>query len=136
MGVGIIIRDHNGNFLSACRQLLDEVTSPEIAEALAIRHAVTLTRDEDLDRIILVSDCLSVIQRIGSPHRDRSLVGVIMEDVKTLATSLSSVSCRHVNRFCNNSAHSLARRAEPSGSSFYRFVIPEFIRDKLCIDVF
>jgi hypothetical protein len=83
MGVGIIIRDHNGNFLSACRQLLDEVTSPEIAEALAIRHAVTLTRDEDLDRIILVSDCLSVIQRIGSPHRDRSLVGVIMEDIVT-----------------------------------------------------
>jgi hypothetical protein len=44
MGVGVVIRDHRGEFLSACNQVLDEVTLPEIAEALVIRCAVTLAR--------------------------------------------------------------------------------------------
>jgi hypothetical protein len=46
MGVGVVIRDHSGNFLIACSKLLDQVIAPEIAEALAIRSAVTLARDE------------------------------------------------------------------------------------------
>jgi hypothetical protein len=56
MGVGVVIRDHSGNFLVACSKLLDQVIAPEIAEALAIRSAVTLTRDEGLNKVLLVSD--------------------------------------------------------------------------------
>jgi hypothetical protein len=48
--------------------------------------------DDGLDRIILLSDCLSVVQRIDSPLRDRSLVGVVVEDIKTLASSMSYVT--------------------------------------------
>jgi ribonuclease HI len=134
MGVGIVIRDHNGIFLSACCQVLNEVTMPELAEALAIRSAVTLARDEGFDKIKLVSDCLSVVQRIGTASRDRSIVGVVVEDIKSLAKSFLSVQFSHVSRSCNNSAHSLARRAELSSPVFYRHLVPEFIRDKLCID--
>jgi ribonuclease HI len=119
MGVGVVIRDHNGKFLAACSQVLHEVTSPELAEALAVRRAVTLAGEEGLDRIILMSDCLTVIQRINSSGRDRSLVGVVVEDIKTLATSLSSVTFHHISRLCNNSAHLLARRAELCDSIFF-----------------
>jgi hypothetical protein len=35
----------------------------------------------------------------------------------------------------NNSAHCLARRAESFGSIFFRGLVPEFIREKLCIDI-
>jgi ribonuclease HI len=133
MGVGVVIRDHSGNFLVACNKLLDQVIAPEIAEALAIRSAITLTRDEGLNKVLLVSDCQSVIQRIQSPVRDRSLVGVVVEDIKTLAASLSYVKFQHVRRTCNSSAHTMARRAELFGSCF-RVIVPECIRDKLCID--
>ena len=129
-----MIRGHNGNFLAACSRLLNEVTIPEVAEALAIRSAVTLSLDEGWDKIIIVSDCLSVIQRLGAGARDRSLIGVVIEDIKALATSISSLSFRHVKRLCNNSAHTLARRAEISGSAFFRNVAPDYIRDKLCFD--
>ena len=83
-----------------------------------------------------MSDCLSVIQRILASARDRSLVGVVVEDIKSLAASLSSVTFRHVSHLCNNSAHTLARRAELFGSCFFHVEIPEFIRAKLCIDYF
>ena len=128
MGVGVVIRDHNGDFLTACSQILNEVTTPELAEALAVRCAISLARDEGLDRILLFSDCLSVIQRIN--------LGVVTEDIKLLATSLSHVTFRHVSCLCNNSAHTLARRAELFGSSYFQICAPDCIRDKLCIDVF
>jgi hypothetical protein len=79
--------------------------------------------------------CVKVIQRIQSPNRDRSLVGVVVEDIKTFATSLSSVTFCHISRRCNNSAHTMARRAEFVGSCLFRVFAPECIRDKLCFDV-
>jgi hypothetical protein len=109
MGVGVVVRNHKGDFLAAQSQLLDEIMTPEIAEAHTIRCAVSLARDEGWNRIVLASDCLAVIQRIKAPERDRSLVGVVVEDIKFLAHSLSSVTFRHVSRLCNNSAHTLAR---------------------------
>jgi hypothetical protein len=47
------------------------------------------------------------------------LVGVVVEDIKTLAASLSYVTFQHVSRICNSSAHTMARRAELSGSCLY-----------------
>jgi hypothetical protein len=58
---------------------------------------------------------VSDIQRIQSPGQDRSLVGVVVEDIKTLAASLSYVKFQHVSRICNSSAHTMARRDELSG---------------------
>jgi hypothetical protein len=61
MGVGVVVRYHNGEFLAAYIHVLDKIMMPEIAEAHAVRCAVSLARDEGLDKIILVFDCLSVI---------------------------------------------------------------------------
>ncbi|KAK1618547.1 hypothetical protein QYE76_024064 [Lolium multiflorum] len=72
-GVGVVVRNHKGEFLAAHSQLLDETMTPEIAEAHAIRCVVSLARDEGWNRIVLASDCLAVIQRIKAPERDRSL---------------------------------------------------------------
>jgi hypothetical protein len=58
-----------------------------------------------------------------------------VEDIKTFATSLSSVTFRHISRRCNNSAHTMARRAELVGSCLFHVFAPECIRDKLCFDV-
>jgi ribonuclease HI len=135
IGVGVVIRSHNGDFLAAHSQVHNQIMTPKIAESRAVRCAVALARDEGLDKIIIVSDCLSVIQRIKAPGRDRSLIGVVIEDIKILARLFSSVTFRHVSRLCNNSAHILARRAELYGSVYFRDSAPECIREKLCIDV-
>jgi hypothetical protein len=105
---------------------------PEIAEALSVGCEVSLAQEKVLNKIILLSDRLSVIQRINSLVKDRFLVGVVSEDIKILATSMSSATFRHVSRLCNNSAHTLACRAEQFGSCFFRDIVPDFIRDKLC----
>jgi ribonuclease HI len=135
MGVGVVIRNHHGECLAACSELISEVTAPELAEALAVRRAISLAGDEGFGRLQVVSDCLSVIQRINSTMTDRSIVGVVVQDIKHLADSFEEVSFTHVRRHCNESAHILARSAERFISSTFRNFAPDCIRQTLCNDL-
>jgi SUMO ligase MMS21 Smc5/6 complex component len=60
-----VIRDHSSKFLIACNQRIDEITMPELVEALAARSVVALVREEGLINIILASNRLSFC---GSVH--------------------------------------------------------------------
>jgi ribonuclease HI len=84
MGVGVVIRDHNGVCVTACNEYQEEVTSPEIAEALALRCTITLARDEGFTKIIINSDCLFVVNRVNVGEDDRSLCGPVIHDIRKL----------------------------------------------------
>jgi hypothetical protein len=72
MGDGIVIRDHMGLCPATCGERSNNVTMPEMAEALAIRRAIVFAREEGFLDVILASYCLSAIQRINSSVTDRS----------------------------------------------------------------
>jgi ribonuclease HI len=118
----------------ACNQVFDVVTSPKLAEALAIRHALSLVREEGFNKIILASDCLSVINKIQNPALDRTGTGVIIHDIKVIAGEFRSVTFRHISRLRNESAHLLARRAELLVFSVFCDGAPEFIHEAPCND--
>jgi hypothetical protein len=61
MGIGVVIRSHTSECLIACSELLMEVTTPELAEALALRRVVSLAGDEGFDKLMVISYCLSLI---------------------------------------------------------------------------
>jgi hypothetical protein len=63
--VDIVIRGHSSKCLIACNQRIDEITMPELIEALAARSVVALVREEGLINIILASNRLSFC---GSVH--------------------------------------------------------------------
>jgi hypothetical protein len=48
-----------------CSKII-EVTTPELGEVLAMCHAASLSGDEGFDRLIVVCDCLTLIQRLQS----------------------------------------------------------------------
>jgi hypothetical protein len=74
MGTGIVIRDHNGSCLAACRKTFEEVIVPKIAEAQAMRHALVFAQEEDFTNIVVGSDRLLVVQRVNFSTTDRSFV--------------------------------------------------------------
>jgi hypothetical protein len=115
--------------------ILDGVTAPELAEALGMRRAVSLATDEGFSKIQVVSDCLSLVQRINSQVQDRSFVGVVVQDIKTIATGFNEFSVYHVRHQCNESAHILARSAELFICSVFRNFAPDCIRKTLCNDL-
>lgn len=91
MGVGMVVRKHIGEYLAACSECLDRITTSELAEALMFRRATVLACDEGYQNVILVSNCLSMVQWLNLSMRDRSSVGTVIFDIKSMAKSFSSV---------------------------------------------
>ena len=94
-----------------------------------------ISQDQGFRKVLLVSDCLSVIQRISSPIRDRSPVGTVITDIKVQATAFESVSFKFSGRRSNLVAHILAHSSLRLSCNLFVGVIPEFIREELCTDV-
>jgi hypothetical protein len=62
MRVSVIIRNHIDDCLAACSELIDEVTTLELAEALAMPRTISLASEEGFGKLmVVVSDCLSLI---------------------------------------------------------------------------
>ncbi|WVZ85884.1 hypothetical protein U9M48_032742, partial [Paspalum notatum var. saurae] len=108
MGLGIVIRNHKGDFLAAYRQGIDKITNPELAETLAIRRAIVFASGLPHVRVIIATDCLSVVQKLQKEVKDRSSTGIIIQDIKkTMSASNVLFSFIHVSRYCNVVAHAL-----------------------------
>ena len=56
-------RSSDGVYLGALAVVFDDVTDAESLEALARREAFALSRDLLLRKVMVVSDCLSVIKK-------------------------------------------------------------------------
>jgi ribonuclease HI len=70
MGIDIIIWNHIGDCSIAYNELVKEVTTLEVAEALAVCRALSLAEDEGFDKMVIASDCLSLVQQINSLELD------------------------------------------------------------------
>jgi hypothetical protein len=135
MGVGVAIRDHNGVCLTACSEYQEEALSLEIAEALALRRAINLAKDEVFTKIIINSDCLSVVNRVYAVEDDRSLCGPVIHDIRKLMPSFTSCSVKHFVRGLNVAAHTLAKLSETLGYVVWRGVSLDCIREILYNDI-
>jgi ribonuclease HI len=135
MGCGVVLRDHNGTFILSVSEGLEGMPQSEMAEALAVRRALTISKEHGVSRAVLISDCLSLIQRIASRQPDRSSLGTVIADIKSLASDFESCTFKFARRELNVVAHKLARSAEALVCNISVGVIPDYIREELCNDV-
>jgi hypothetical protein len=135
MGIGAAILDDQGWCLSGFCEHQNDVTSPELAECLAMGRAIQFAQAEGHQHIILASDYLSVVQRLTDSALDRSTLGGVITDIKRIVTSFSSCIFRHISRGLNSVAHLLGRSCENSVFMRLHDLIPYFIRQPLCTDV-
>ena len=113
----------------------DSIQSPKLAEAITIRRALMVAWENGFKDIILVSDCLSMINKVLSMNRERSSVGSVVTDIKILALEFAACSFKHSSRKSNVVAHFLAHRSERAICNLSFVVAPECIREVLCNDV-
>ena len=132
MGVGLVVRDHRGDFIAACCQLIQRFDDTELAEAIAIRRAVSFSSEQNLQQVVVGSDCLSVIKKIKSKVHDRSHVAVIIQDVRNLISENPSVTFTYVSRWCNEAAHVIAKQADVFKDVIWFNEPPEIIRNITC----
>ena len=128
-------RNHLGECVFACNEQLHCFSEPELAEELAIRHALEVCRPEGFMTIVLASDRLSTVNKIKSSLQDRPRVAIVVSDIKSLASGFTQCSFLHARLGMNVVAQKLPRSCEHVVNRFYLGVIPDCIRDELCCDI-
>ncbi|KAL8148146.1 hypothetical protein AgCh_005481 [Apium graveolens] len=86
----------------------DEVMNPTLAEALAIKGALSWAKEWTEKTITIESYCLIVIQLIRSATSLRSRLGKVIMDCRHLVHELNNVRLYFIKRSANMSAHELA----------------------------
>ncbi|BFG24726.1 hypothetical protein CerSpe_110000 [Prunus speciosa] len=108
-GVGVVIRDSRGNFVSACIKRFTSVFQADHIELLAVCEGLRLGSSLGLSWLALECDSLNTVQAILSRNPDSSFLCHLFEDARTLLSQLPEATLSHVSRLCNGAAHRLAR---------------------------
>jgi ribonuclease HI len=72
MGLGVVITDHRGEFLAACKQGIDKVTNPELAEAISFTRAILFASGLPYNQAIIATDSLSLVHKLQLDGKDPS----------------------------------------------------------------
>jgi hypothetical protein len=92
MAMGMVVLDHSGECKRAASERLQGFADPECAEAMALRRAVQIAREKGFLRVSFLSDCLSLIQRLNHSGPDRSVIGLVVKDIRMLIDGFSSAT--------------------------------------------
>nr|GMD12674.1 uncharacterized protein LOC109155154 [Ipomoea batatas] len=110
MGMGFILRNHEGAFVAAKNIKWYGIYHSKEAEAIGVREALKWLKIMELDTVIIESDALLVTQGINGVCGVSSF-DLILEDIRKLAKGFSCISFVFVKRSANSAAHLLARKA-------------------------
>lgn len=65
-GVGMLPRNSSEEVLEGKSKLFQENTQPNVVEPIAVKEALSWSKENRWDKVVLESDCLAVIQAIRS----------------------------------------------------------------------
>ncbi|XP_062005816.1 uncharacterized protein LOC133722997 [Rosa rugosa] len=104
---GFIIRDHDGSPVIAATKYVGNSTTP-VAEATTLRDSLIAAKDKGFTRLEVEGDSKLVIDAVNGivtlPWRLLKLI----EDIRTIATSFSQISFKHIYREVNFVADAIA----------------------------
>ena len=85
------------------------VTSPLIAEALALRSALTAALNLDVTRIKMFSDNSTLIRAINNDVQIKEIFGIV-KDIQQIASAFVDISFSFFSRNLNMESDELAKR--------------------------
>lgn len=111
VGVGILVRDHNGRVLAARSFTKRGVMEPTIGETIASYHAAQFCNQMGLQKVILEGDAKTVVEAINGKNRKWSNIEHLVDDTRVALQSFIQWKCVHVKLYANMVAHKLAKLA-------------------------
>ena len=111
--LGAVCRSEDGSFMGASSLVVEGVSDPATLEALACREALALAEDLHLRRVVVATDCLSVVKNMRQDYA--GCYSMVIQEVKARSAKFLEVSFKHENRRSNSEAHSVARSVVSCG---------------------
>ncbi|KAL2943143.1 hypothetical protein RDABS01_031491, partial [Bienertia sinuspersici] len=108
VGFGTIMRDFSGDVMVAACDWVEGDNEIEVAEALGARFALQIAVEAGLSRVVLEVENVKLFSHLKNNTYENSYFGTIVQDVRTLERSCSSVEYSNVRREGNKVAHHLA----------------------------
>ncbi|KAL0013909.1 hypothetical protein SO802_000978 [Lithocarpus litseifolius] len=109
-GIGVVYRNFKGQVIAALSQKIPLVQLVELAKAMAARQALLFAKELSLFDVEIEGDCSRVLAALNMAMRCSTLFGHVIDECKSLGTSLRSCKFSHVKREGNRLTHALARR--------------------------
>ena len=113
-GLGVVIRNEKGEVMESLAEKINKPDSVEILEALAARRAVLFATELGLQRVVFEGDSETVFKALSGATLDRSCIGHIIKDCKSISGLFQAHFFSHTRRYGNTVAHALAKRARNS----------------------
>ncbi|KAJ1408301.1 Ribonuclease H-like superfamily [Sesbania bispinosa] len=132
--VVVIARDCCGKLLSSLAKKI-QAPNPLIAEALAMREAITAAYNFNWSKVVFESDCQILVEAC---RRERSVaqIKLIVEDILTVASGFTHCGFTWVQRQGNSVAHKVAKEClSGSLSSFWMASAPSWLQHQLAQDL-
>jgi len=117
VGIGICIRDDQGEFVMAKTDCFSPICDVDVGEAVGLRTALQWMADHHYDHVDFVLDSMPVVERFNSNLVDNSELGCIIQ------------ACRQFFGCNFQNSHELARVAPSHASSHVYDDLPSCIRD-------
>jgi ribonuclease HI len=120
---GLVIKNHDCiSVFHACKRD-DIAVEPAMAEALGIRWAIQLARDQGLNSFSIFSDAANVVDCIYNKAKIAA-IEIVVQDCRELLSGMSNVSVLFVKRSLNVEAHNMASLAKEVGNRSWNGVAP------------
>lgn len=105
-----VLRDHTGSVQAAQARWYDRGLEPCLMEALACRDGLRLAQQQGVQKVILETDCLEVVNLWKKKEEQRSIADPVLKEIDGLRLAFHDFSVFHVKRECNKVAHVLAKQ--------------------------
>ena len=130
VGIGICIRDDQGDFVMAKTDCFSPLCDVDVGEVVGLHIALHWVSDLHYDNVEFVLDSKSVVQRFNSNLSDSSELGCIIQVCRQLFDcNFHDPHVEFNRRQANGVAHELARVSPSHASSHVHDDVPSCIRD-------
>ena len=107
--VGMVLRDHEGNFIEGRNMTLPQTSTVFEAESIGVKEALSWVSSRGERKVIVETDSKLTADAING-HRECLLeVGHVIDHCKIILLDLPEVTVKHVRKQANKVAHGIAR---------------------------
>ncbi|KAA3465749.1 reverse transcriptase [Gossypium australe] len=123
----VVVRDSSGNILLSSADIHKGVHTTFAAEALAYRRATQIALNMKEEDMIIEGDSLTVIKKCQSTVQDKSQINTYIYDIRSMKSSMRSLTYVFTLRSANRLAHVLPVESLRREEGFYLLHrVPDF----------